>query len=396
MMLSILLISLATSAPAPPCGAHAMAPTLCPDGNGAWLSWLEPAPVYDTATSDDVWRLQASRYDAKANTWSPVRTITQRQDFFINWADVPQIGVAGDGSLIATWLQKSGPGTYAYDIGVARSRDGGQHWAMLGTLNDDRTETEHGFVSLVPEGEGMRAVWLDGRAMTAEGHGDDGHGHGAGGAMSLRTSLITNTIANSSQLDDRACECCPTAMIAMPSGTLVAYRDRGDDERRDIALARRSGDDWIPAYDLHRDDWVIAGCPVNGPALDARHDAVVAAWYTGGEHAGVHAAFSTDGGETFMPPTVVAGDTALGRVDVAWVSASAAVVMWIDSDSDKAVLMSRLISPNQDPGAATVVSPVQTGRRSGYPRVCSTGGSTLAVWTAQDPKQGLQATLLAE
>ncbi len=373
-----------------------MAPTLCEADGGAWLSWLEPAPVHDTATSDDVWRLQASKYTAETNTWSPARTITQRRDFFINWADVPQIAVAGDGSLVATWLQKSGPGTYAYDIGVAHSRDEGQHWTMLGTLNDDRTETEHGFVSLVPEGNGLRAVWLDGRAMSTEDHNNDGHGHGGGGAMSLRTAMITDTIANSSLLDDRTCECCPTAMIAMPSGTLVAYRDRGDDERRDISLTRRSGDDWISAYELHRDDWVIAGCPVNGPALDAQQDAVVAAWYTGGEHAGVHAAFSTDGGGTFGSPIALAGDSALGRVDVAWVSPTTAVVIWIDSRDDKATVMQRLISPGRELRDASVVSTVQTGRRSGYPRVCRSGDSTIAVWTAKDPKQGLEAALLAD
>jgi len=395
MMIATLSLTIAAAAaPPPPCGAHAMAPTLCPDGNGAWLSWLEPAPVPDTANSDGAWRLQASRYDVKANTWSPARTITQRRDFFVNWADVPQIGVAGDGSLIATWLQKSGPGTYAYDVGVARSRDAGQHWTMLGTLNDDRTETEHGFVSLVPEGGGMRAVWLDGRAMTAEGHGGDGHGHGAGGAMSLRTALITDTIADSSQLDDRACECCPTAMVAMPSGTLIAYRDRDAHERRDISLKRRSGDEWVPPYELHRDDWIIAGCPVNGPALDARLDAVVAAWFTGGEQAGVHAAFSTDGGETFGAPIPVAGDTALGRVDVSWTSPDTAIVSWIDMADDTAVLMTRHVSRLDGPSDTSIVAPVPGGRRSGYPQVCQAGGGTLVVWTAQDPTQGLQARLI--
>lgn len=395
MILSALILSILATTPPPPCGDNAMAPSLCEADGGAWLSWLEPAPVHATETSDEVWRLQVSKYNALSNTWSPARTITQRRDFFVNWADVPHIAVSGDSSLVATWLQKSGPGTYAYDIGVARSEDDGQHWTMLGTLNDDRTETEHGFVSLVPEGNGLRAVWLDGRAMTPQGHDDDGHGHGSG-AMSLRTAMITDTISTSTLLDDRTCECCPTAMIALPSGTLVAYRDRGENERRDISIARRSGDDWVPAYDLHRDDWVIAGCPVNGPAIDALQDAVVAAWYTGGEHAGVHAAFSTDGGETFAAPITVASDSALGRVDVAWMSPTRAVVIWIDADGDEAAMMSRFISPSQDPGPPAVVSPVQTGRRSGYPRVCRTGDSTIAVWTAKDATQGLQATLLAD
>jgi hypothetical protein len=214
--------------------------------------------------------------------------------------------------------------------------------------------------------------------------------------MSLRTTIISDTIAPSTQLDDRTCECCPTDMVQMPSGVLIAYRDRRENERRDLALTRRSGDAWVPPYDLHRDDWIIAGCPVSGPALDSQQDAVVAAWHTGGDRRGVYAAFSTDGGGTFTPPIPVAGEGAVGRVDVSWVSPTTAVVTWIETRGDEAVLMRRTLTNAGDASEAVVLAPVPAGRRSGYPQVCHIGGQTLAVWIAHDPAQGLQADLTAE
>ena len=46
------------------------------------------------------------------------------------------------------------------------------------------TQTEHGFASLFPMGDGFGLVWLDGRAMKGGGEIIGGE-HGGGGAMSV-------------------------------------------------------------------------------------------------------------------------------------------------------------------------------------------------------------------
>ena len=65
------------------------------------------------------------------------------------------------------------------------------------------------------------------------------------------------------------------------------------------------------------DGWMIAGCPVNGPALDADGERVALAWFTAaGEAPRVQLAFSTDGGATFEEARTIDADAPAGRVDV--------------------------------------------------------------------------------
>ncbi len=375
-------------APPPPCQPFSMAPALCPDTSGAWLIWLEPAPVHATATSDDIWRLRVSHLDASRGKWSPPQTITQRRDFFVNWADTPQIAVAGDGSIVATWLQQSGPGTYAYDIGVARSTDRGENWTMLGTLNDDRTESEHGFVSMIPEGDGVRAIWLDGRAMTGDGHSGEG-----GGDMSLRTAVITDHVGTSTLVDPRTCECCPTALVRAGDTACAVYRDRDDSERRDMSVTRLTNGAWSSPADIHRDDWEIAGCPVNGPAIAADGERVVAAWSSGAEPPGIRVALSSDGGTSFGAPTRVGSPDAAGRPDICWHEGHA-WVCWIDLVGEIPTLRWSRLTGEGRPELVHDIAEVAAGRRSGYPRLVPVGKAVLAVWTPKNPEDGLSAAVL--
>jgi len=65
-----------------------------------------------------------------------------------------------------------------------------------------------------------------------------------------------------------------------PEGPIVAYRDRSDTEIRDIYVSRSVGSNWSQPVAVHRDNWQIAACPVNGPALSADGTAVALAWFT--------------------------------------------------------------------------------------------------------------------
>ena len=64
-----------------------------------------------------------------ASGWSEPRVVSAGTDWFVNWADVPSVIRLGDGTLAAHWLQKSGPGTYAYDVRLAFSKDQGKTWS---------------------------------------------------------------------------------------------------------------------------------------------------------------------------------------------------------------------------------------------------------------------------
>ncbi|MBZ0237995.1 MAG: glycoside hydrolase, partial [Deltaproteobacteria bacterium] len=266
----------ATSSPArsidPPAAPGALAPNLRTAADGVLATWLEPA-------GERAHRLRFSRWANDA--WSAPVTIVEDARIVANWADVPSVAQAGDGALVAHWAEASGGEAYAYDAVVARSTDSGATWKRVGTLHEDGTATEHGFVSLLGEPEGVRAFWLDGRA-TAKG-----------GAMTLRTATVAGTIAAGEVVDDRVCDCCGTAAVSTADGPVVAYRDRSDDEIRDIAASRLVAGRWSEPAAVHRDGWQIAGCPVNGPALAARDRRVAIAWYSYAESTHrVRAAFS--------------------------------------------------------------------------------------------------------
>src|SRR5687767_4566857 len=93
---------------ASPAVVGAAEPFLFAARDGVLLSWLEPAG------GEKRFALRFARHaDGK---WSAARTITERDDLFVNWADFPSIAEDTNGVLYAHWLQKSGTGTYAYDV----------------------------------------------------------------------------------------------------------------------------------------------------------------------------------------------------------------------------------------------------------------------------------------
>ena len=127
----------------PPASAGAMAPALSTTSDAVILTWIEPGGEGE----DRTFRLRFAKFTDDA--WSEPVTIVEHSEFFANWADVPWLAEGGDGALIATWPQKTAEYTYAYDVMVARSDDGGDSWRVLGPANNDKTPTEHGFVSLI-------------------------------------------------------------------------------------------------------------------------------------------------------------------------------------------------------------------------------------------------------
>ena len=97
----------------------------------------------------------------------------------------------------------------------------------------------------------------------------------------------------------------------------MVYRDRSDDEIRDIAIARFDGTRWSYPKIVSDDHWEIYACPIQGPSISASGQNVVVAWFTGAnDKPRVEVAFSSDGGNTFGAPVQVDEGDPVGRVDV--------------------------------------------------------------------------------
>ncbi|MEZ9872948.1 hypothetical protein [Vibrio sp. 10N.261.51.C6] len=277
------------------------------NGQQTVLSWVE--------VEGSVATLKYSLLEG--NEWNVPTTVLSGSNWFNNWADYPSVLVDGD-KVRAHWLEKTNSGKYDYRVRVTYSEDSGESWAQPFTPHRDGVDAEHGFVSMQQSGLETFITWLDGRnTKSPTEHGDDQRNHhGHSGAMTLRAAMFKGGKINQEWLvDERVCDCCTTAAATTEEGIIVAYRDRSDDEIRDIRVQRLVGGKWLHSESVPKDSWSIAGCPVNGPSLAASGKNVALVWFTApNEQPQVKLAVSLDNGKTFGKSITVSEQT-IGRVD---------------------------------------------------------------------------------
>ena len=361
-----------TTSLAPPVQAESAQPQLHAAGDTLWLSWVAP-------TTDTTHALRYAAFDG--DTWGPAGTVAEGGDWFVNWADVPSVRTLPEGRKAAHFLVSNGANIFAYDVRIAQTDDAGA-WQEAITPHDDGTQTEHGFVSMMPWQGDLMAMWLDGREMNLDT--DDAHDHGAG-AMTLRAGLVDTEgdVGRSFLIDNRVCECCPTTGVETDDGLLIAYRDRTEDNIRNISLARYDGERWSAPYTLHDDGWRLDGCPVNGPSLAAQGDTVVASWFTAAENEPrVYAAFSADGGRTFGDPMVIDDDRPNGQVSAVLLGGDQALIGWHARTDDGYVFKLRRVTPAGPDGRAHVAVEDMPAVRTGIPRMVHTRDGVFLAWTA--------------
>ena len=367
---------------ASPAAPNSAQPQLSALGDRVVLSWVERSG--DSATL---------RFSERTGSgWTEARTVATGANWFVNWADVPSVIPLQHDSMAAHWLQKSAASTYAYDVRLTFSRDRGRTWSPSVTPHHDGTQTEHGFASLFPmPGQGLGLAWLDGRQMKEGAH----EGMNAGD-MSLRGALFAPDGAQVSEMaiDDRVCECCPSAAAVTADGPIVAYRNRTSDEIRDIYVSRLVGGKWTEGRAVHNDNWRINACPVNGPALSAKGRDVAIAWFTAvGDEGHVYAAFSSNSGETFGAPVRIDDIGAVGRVDVELLADGSAAVTWIEFANQKSEFRIRRADRAGSRTASLAVSGIASGRSSGYPRLARRGNELIFAWTEPGEKSQVQTAV---
>lgn len=350
-------------------------PNLFVAGERVYLSWIE-------AASDSAHALRFAVLEG--DTWSPPRTIAAGPDWFVNWADFPSLIELPDGTLAAHWLVRSGPETYAYDVHVAFSRDGGATWSAPVVPHRDGTPTEHGFVSLFPAPQGgLSIVWLDGRNFADVAAGSDGE-PGLDAEMSLRYAIVdpSGGLRDSMLLDGRVCDCCQTAVALASAGPVVTYRDRSPEEVRDIAAIRLVAGRWTDPAPVHHDGWVIPACPVNGPALAADGRRVAVAWFTAArDTARVQLAFSDDAGASWDLPVRIDDGSPAGRVDVELLDDGSALVSWLEREEGRASVRARSVGRGGEPGRSVTIAVSTEARASGFPRLALAGERAVFAWT---------------
>lgn len=323
------------------------------------------------------------------NKWTAPLEIARGSDWFVNWADFPSMAVfpGSDKHLAAHWLQKSAAGVYDYDVRIAISDDGGEHWAPSFIPHTDGIPAEHGFVSLLPlQDERIFAVWLDGRNTKAEKTTDSEHSHGhGGGAMTLRTAEFDRNgqLFEEAELDPRICDCCQTDAALTPTGPIVVYRDRSAEEIRDIYIVRKVNGHWTSPKAVAADQWKIAGCPVNGPAIATEDQQVAVAWFTGAnEKSQVKVVLSNDGGETFGSPITIDDGQPIGRVDIVFTAPGEVLVSWIEQVGEQGEIRLASVNSSGKMGESMTATTTGISRQSGFPILDKYKGKYLLAWTS--------------
>ena len=346
-------------------------PRVTPTQNGGLLmSWFEK-------TDSVNWALNWSEFSN--GTWTEGQTITEGEVYFVNWADFPSIYHFGGDTIAAHWLQKSGKGPYDYDVKVVVSFNRGMKWSEPQTPHRDGVKGEHGFVSFFRDlGDRLGIVWLDGRNMGG------GHDEGNYGAMNLyqTTYASTGEFNWEMRMDDKVCECCPTSSVRTENALIIAYRDRAAEEVRDINIIRYTNGQWFDPYLVHDDNWIIGGCPVNGPMLATHENDVAIAWYTSPNSTPmVNVAFSKDEGASFEAPIRVDLSMPIGRVDLIWLNEKEVMVSWIEMAEKTTDIVTTIISKDGKVHNPRIVSEIQPGRVSGYPQMEMVGNQLFFAWT---------------
>lgn len=355
-------------------------PYLYTDATGVtYLSWVE--------VLEGVNYLKFSRLENEK--WTEPIVIRSGENWFVNWADYPLIAAHGQ-QLMAHYLGKSGEGTFAYDVMFTISQDAGATWSEPKAVHDDAKQAEHGFVSILPYGEDFLVAWLDGRNTVMEGM-EDHEGHH--GQMSIRAAIVdkNGVKRNEWELDNRTCDCCQTVATLTDNGPVVIYRDRSDEEIRDMSIVRYVNGQWTAPEAVYEDGWKIAGCPVNGPRADALGNHLAIAWFSSPEgNASVRVIFSDDGGETFGEPVKVDEGKAIGRVDVVMLDTHHAMVSWMEGSEIKAV---KVNSDGSKESSMTIASSSEA-RSSGFPQMTKAGDKLIFAWTDDKEKKIKTATVL--
>ena len=346
-----------------------------------YLSWIEK--------SEEKSILKLSSLDN--NQWTEAITIASGNSWFVNWADYPMIAANGQ-NLVAHFLDKSGESTYAYDVKLTTSANKGKTWTDPVILHDDKKQAEHGFVTLLPYGDNFFVTWLDGRNTVMEGMEGMDHHEGHHGSMSLRAAIIDakgNKI-NEWELDNKTCDCCQTTAAITSNGPIVIYRDRSDEEIRDMSIVRLIDSQWTAPKAIHNDNWKIAGCPVNGPRVASEGNNLVITWFSAAtDTSRVNVIFSTDGGSTFGNAIRIDEGSAIGRVDIALIDDKSAMVSWMEGTMIKAakVHADGTIEPS------ITIATSSESRSSGFPQMTKSRNQLIFAWTDDNEKNIKVATI---
>ena len=355
-------------------------PSIAADGRFVVVVWSASLPSGTTDVFSAVSR------DGARSFGSPVRVNDVAGDARVSGEQPPRVALSprasGDPSIVVVWTTKGASGTKIVD---ARSDDGGRTFSHATAIAGGEAAGNRGWQAIVADRGAIDAVWLDHRAMTAH----DGH-------MSPEQSSLYFASADGSlaprPLTNGVCYCCKTALAAGRDGALyTAWRQVYAGNVRDIAftVSRDGGRTWAAPVRVSEDNWILDGCPDDGPAIAVDGtNRVHVVWPTlvrdGDEPTIALFYASSSDGRHFSARQRVGTEGLPHHPQIALRPDGSPVLAWDELQGGAR----RAVVATESRGAKTafareVIS--EPGRPALYPGVCASDGTTVAAWTSGGP-----------
>jgi hypothetical protein len=284
----------------------------------------------------------------------------------------------------------------ATEIKVARSRDGGRTFLPAESVSAPGAAGDRGWHAMTLDAAGRAHVmWLDHRGLAARKAESHAHREAAamdGAAMAQLSGLYYWPGAGAErELAKGVCFCCKVAMTAAPGGAIfAAWRHVYPGNIRDIAftVSRDGGRTFTAPARASADQWQLAGCPDDGPAVTTDAQGTLhLVWPTvigGDQPEGAIFYASSGDGTTFSPrqrvPTL--GAPRPMHPQIAVTGSGALMVAW-DEVID-GVRQAAWRSVTIDAGGRPVFGEAHrlgaAGASSSYPMIVATAKRPLAIW----------------
>jgi len=187
-----------------------------------------------------------------------------------------------DPAVVVVWTAKSPAGTRLFS---ARSDNGGTSFSAATPVPGTDAAGNRGWESIAAARDGsIVAMWLDHRDLAAQSggapmnhaehqHATSGENKKDGFARAQLSQLLFAQLGEPDRTHGIArgvCYCCKTTMATDSAGNIyAAWRQVYEGNVRDIAFAKSSdgGRTFTPPVRISPDNWVLDGCPENGPAM---------------------------------------------------------------------------------------------------------------------------------
>ena len=274
VLLALLLLVRASAAPID-LAVRARAnttPSIAAAGDTVVVAWGATVPGGAT----DVYA--AVSRDAGQTFGPAVRVNDAAGDARFSGEQPPRIALQ-PGALTVVWTTKGPRGTL---LKQARSTDGGRSFSRAAVVPGSEAPGNRGWHAVVVDQSGtIQVVWLDHRELAENANvATSHHEHGGGGsakpdgvAMAQKSKLYIASIESASTaraITGGVCYCCKTAFATGRNGELfTAWRHVYPGNLRDIAFtsSRDLGKTFAPISRVSQDEWMLEGCPDDGPAM---------------------------------------------------------------------------------------------------------------------------------